>query len=297
MMAIQRAGNEVAWRRVERPQITSADQIEIRVERVGICRTDLYAARGLLPCKEPGILGHELSGVVVQTGANIDDMPQGPRVTASPFLPHFRHLNAQMIGVHRDGAFAEFIVLPRRVVFAVPQDLGFEKAAYVEPVAASLAPLQAPIARDQRGLIYGEGRIAELTARVLRCHGFDGVETCPAGANLDQASFDFIVETQATAASLSSIIDALKPGGLLVLKSRPNTSVAINTHSIVRREIRLHGVHYGSFEAAIDLLASGQLAVDDLLGRTTSMADFAPLFEELWEDESKKRFLAPPGVI
>jgi threonine dehydrogenase-like Zn-dependent dehydrogenase len=188
--------------------------------------------------------------------------------------------------------------VPAGLLYRLPATLSFEQGAYVEPVAASLAVLEAGVLPAQRGLLYGTGRIAELTRRVLEAHGFCDLEHIdPANAHndarLDVGGFDFAVETRADDASLHALVRALRPGATLVLKSRPASPAALDVREVVRRELRLQGAHYGSFEAAIDLLASGRLEVDDLFGPVHALEDFARVFDELWVSEAHKHFFAP----
>jgi L-iditol 2-dehydrogenase len=184
--------------------------------------------------------------------------------------------------------FAERIALPASVVLPLPESLSLAIGAYVEPVAATLAVLRAPIARGERGLVLGEGRIAELTRRVLVACGFERIELVATAALVPKSTFDFAIETRATDEAFDALISAIVPGGRIVLKSRPAAKVSLDVSRAVAREVSLHAVRYGSFREAIALLASGRLAIDDLLERPASLGDYERVFAEARGSEAKK---------
>ncbi len=198
-----------------------------------------------------------------------------------------------MLGVDRDGAFAEFLLVPEECVIAVPAGLPPLAAAYLEPVAASLAVLKADLHPGQRGLLLGENRIAELTRRVLAAHDFHHLATWSAGQpEPEPGVYDFAIETHATPGILEVMMRALKRGGLAVLKSRPASAVSLDVRKAVLRELRFHGVNYGSFDDAIRLLASGRLELDGLLGPVFALEEYEALFAHAERDETAKPFFS-----
>lgn len=276
-------------------------EARVRVLLAGICRTDLHAAEGTLPVSEGRVLGHEFVGVVDEVGPGVA-LARGARVTASPLLPcgacgacgagapcH----QPGMLGIHHDGAFADQLTLPAAALHQVPASLPPRRAAYVEPVAAALAVFNAPISPHQEGLLLGKNRIAELTLRLLRARGFSRICHEEAGAPLPPDRFAFAIETSATTETLLAMMQSVRPGGCIVLKSRPVAPVALDVALAVRRDLRLHAVSYGSFREAIELLAA--LPVDDLLGEVFPLHRFDDAFALARRSEAKKLFLAPPG--
>jgi L-iditol 2-dehydrogenase len=281
-----------------------AGEVRVRVLLAGICRTDLHAAEGRLPVPVGVTLGHEFVGVVEEVGPGCVARP-GARVTATPLLPcgacgacrEGREGCGQPVslGVACDGVFADQAILPDRALFEVPASLPLPRAAYTEPMAAAMAVLKAPISPDQPGLLLGKNRIAELTLRVLRARGFERVRHEEVDAPLPADHFAFAIETVATSATILAMMRAVRPGGCVVLKSRPPEPVALDVALAVRRDLRLHAVGYGSFREAIDLLAS--LPVDDLLGEVYPLHRHADAFAHAHRSEAKKLFLAPGPVV
>ncbi len=290
--------------RVARPVLFSPLAMRVRVLCAGLCRTDLHVALGRTPCAVPRILGHELSGEVVEMGAQITDFELGDRVAISPLLAcdacaaclRGAPCDApRMLGVDRDGGFAEEIVVPSSAVYRVPSALSLERAAYVEPVAATLAVTQAPISREGRGLVVGAGRIAELTRRVLEACGFESVNVSAASPSLEATEYDWAIDTQGSSESLAHSMCALRRGGLLVLKSRPEKPAMFEVARAVERELRLQAVRYAPFREAIALLASENFVVEDLFGATYALSEFERAFAAAEASEAKKIFFAPNG--
>jgi len=306
MPALIRHQDRVGLMEIDVPTPGEADVL-IRILFAGICRTDLYVADGLIPVSRPTTLGHEFSGVVIRAPAGCE-LARGDLVTAIPQVPcgacpscHGAAvwldtptcLRSRMLGIQRDGIFAGYVAMPAGNVVRVPSSMRPQVAAYTEPVAAAMAVLKAPIEAAERGLIVGENRIAELTRRVLVAHGFERVDLVAAAdspATTLHGRYDFAVEASATRDTLRACVDAVKPRGCVVLKSRPAESVPLAVAACVAKELNLVAVNYGSFRAAIDAMATGKLQVDDLFEEAVPLDDYASAFARARRIESKKSF-------
>jgi L-iditol 2-dehydrogenase len=286
---------------VATPRCTRTDDVRIRVNVAGLCRTDLYVAQGRIPVREPLILGHEFSGTVLEAGSAAP-FAAGERITAIPLLAcgscsacaaGATCADPRFLGLDLDGAFADEIVLPARYVRKVPDALDPRHAAYSEPVAAALALLNAPLPKGGTGFVLGTGRIAMLTERILHNAGFQAVRR----VGVDEAAglsnqADFVVETEANERALQVMLDMLKPSGIAVLKSRPAMPVPMNLALAVKKDIRLYAVSYAPFEDAIDLIASGALALDDFLGDAYPLDGHDEAFAASADGASVKIFFA-----
>ena len=115
----------------------------IRVKAAGICGTDVHIYEGEYFSEFPLIAGHEFSGVVEDIGEEVSTFAVGDRVTADPNIGcgkcYFCKINQQnqcknlgAVGVTRDGAFAEYVVVPEEKVFNIG-NMGFQDAAMIEP--------------------------------------------------------------------------------------------------------------------------------------------------------------------
>jgi threonine dehydrogenase-like Zn-dependent dehydrogenase len=301
MRALVRRAGRVSLEDLPEPGLAGVRDVLIQVTMAGLCRTDLYVARGSLVVDEPRVLGHEMAGVVLEAGRRAGFRP-GERVTVIPTLAcgacagcavEAECFEPRFLGVDADGAFAERIVVPSTHVIGVPAGLDAKRAAYAEPVAAALAVLQAPLPREGRGLVMGDNRIAGLIRRILSIHGFSDVAgAAGAEAAAARAPFDFVIETEATAASLAAMVELLRPHGLGVLKSRPAAPVPIDIAKAVKKNLRFSAVAYGPFDRAIALLAGGALDIDELLGEAFALDDFERAFAAAEASDASKIFLS-----
>jgi threonine dehydrogenase-like Zn-dependent dehydrogenase len=305
--ALVKDGASVALSRVPCPELALPDDVLVRVAYAGICRTDLAVADGAIARRaSPVVLGHELSGHVVAMGPRARGVAMGDPVSVVPQVACGRCagckgeggcLSPETLGIDRDGAFAEIVRVPASAIVRLPRGLAMRSGAYVEPVAAALAVVEAGISIEERGLVLGAGRIAGLTLDVLRARGFTRVEQHDPRVDSAPArdAFDFAVETEAKDDVLAIAIDAVAPRGRIILKSRATAPVAIDVGRVVAKRLTLEGALYGSFDEAVRLLASGSLDLDALLGPARPLACFASVLEGARRDERRKLFFAISG--
>ncbi len=167
----------------------------IKVHKAGICNTDFEIIKGYIPGFN-GVLGHEFVGTVVE--CNVPHMI-GKRVTAEincsceecGFCKKglLRHCpNRTVIGIiNRDGAFAEYIVVPQRNVFVIPDNIPDSDAIFIEPLAAALEIIdQVKIPDESRILILGDGKLGLLISFVMKCSVYS---TTMVGKHREKLSF------------------------------------------------------------------------------------------------------------
>src|SRR5258708_4197151 len=160
----------------------------VRVTHAGICNTDLEIIRGYMAFQ--GVLGHEFVGVVeaVQEGPGATPLTSliGKRVVgeinAACHRPDCSSCRSGMpthcpnrttLGiVNRDGAFADYLVLPTRNLHLVPDKVSDEEAVFVEPLAANFEILeQVHLKPAESVVIVGDGKMGQLAAQVLTLSG------------------------------------------------------------------------------------------------------------------------------
>ncbi len=294
MRALVRHGHAVSVYSWPAPRCERPDDVLIQVAAAGLNRSDVFVAEGLLESRDPIVLGYELAGIVAARGPEARGLSVGDRVTVKPVLPPSRPgFSPTQLGVDRDGAFAELVCVPASVVHRVPDTMSLRHATFVEPVASAMAVLGAGLDPQATGVVLGNGRIAELTRRVCAAHGLEGLRCWDrSGAPLEPESLDFAVETWATEATLHALTTALRPGGLLVLRSRPVVPVALDVRAVVYKDLRIRGVSYGPFDDAIEVLASERLQIDDLLGPMLPLEEFERAFAHARDVRHPKVFFA-----
>lgn len=140
---------------VPMPEVGTGDVL-VKVAACGLCRTDLEYLRGELPLPKspPIILGHEPSGIVEEVGKSVKNVKKGDRVLM-PFTITCGQCfwcrtgnenlcaNAQVIGAHRDGALAEYISVPSKIVYPLPPEIPLEEGAVIADAIAT--PLHAVV--------------------------------------------------------------------------------------------------------------------------------------------------------
>jgi len=170
---------------VPKPQVGPNDAL-IKVRAAGICGSDLEMARGNRPdVIPPRIPGHEVAGEVAKTGSQVTRFQAGDRVVVEPILSCGQCRNCRVgrhnickelrfVGVHTDGAFAEFLVMPERRVYKIPEQFSYEEAAVLEPTAVGVHVVKrAKISPGDSVVILGAGPIALQIAQVARSAGAD----------------------------------------------------------------------------------------------------------------------------
>jgi L-iditol 2-dehydrogenase len=291
--------------------------LRLRVLLAAICRTDVQAATGLLPLGGTRTLGHEMVGEVLEADPMSRYRPGDRVAVAQPLIScgdckacadGDRCARRLMLGVDVDGAFAEQVVVPEVSLRAVPPDLALQRAACVEPIAAMSAVLEAPIRPEGRGIVLGSGRIADLTTRIMRARGFANVEAASSlgsqqGLTFDEIAadgaargyYDFVVEAAGTDEALDLALRLVRPGGVVVLKSRPAVPLAMDVTRAVRNDVTLASVSYGPLDDAVRLV--GELEIDDLMGPVYPLARFGEaLAASLDEPLGPKIFIAPDSA-
>jgi threonine dehydrogenase-like Zn-dependent dehydrogenase len=281
---------------LERPRPDAGEAL-VRVRQAGICNTDLELLRGYYPFR--GILGHEFVGIVERAPEGHGHL-EGRRVVgeinavcgecAACAAGRSNHCdNRTVLGiVDRDGAFAEYLTLPARNLHPVPDGLPDDAAVFTEPLAAALRIReQITLRDDDRVLVVGDGKLGQLIARALAPAGVNlcvvgrhrhklamleslGVETLrvtPAGDVEPQPRprFDLAVECTGNADGFALARASLRPGGTLIMKSTYADRLTFDASAIVVDEITLLGSRCGPFAPALELLAGGDISVDELI--------------------------------
>jgi threonine dehydrogenase-like Zn-dependent dehydrogenase len=295
MAAIVRRRGAVALEDVPVPERRVGDRI-VDVRRAGICRTDLFVADGMIPVADGLVLGHELSGTVDGRRATVVPILPCGRCAACASLPE-RCARPTFLGIGAPGAFASRVRVPEPCVREVPGSMSDEEAAFVEPFAAALAVLSAPIRRGARVAVLGRNRIATLVHRIVaHATGREPARLDESGP-IEEHSHDVVVETVPTGAALDVAVRALAPGGVLVLKSRPVERAPLDVARVVQKEITLVGVRYAPFGDAIRWIAERRVEIDDLFGPVLPLARWSEALDLARRPAAPKVFFAPEGSV
>ncbi|MCD6465796.1 zinc-dependent alcohol dehydrogenase family protein [Candidatus Bathyarchaeota archaeon] len=162
----------------------SPDEVLIKVKAAGICGTDIHIYKGEWKTNTPIILGHEFSGVVAETGHDVRNLEIRAPVVAEPNMIcgscYFCRMsernyfceNLKAIGVSVDGAFAEYVKIKAENVYEITEDLNFDEAALIEPLACCVRGIdQAKIRAGDTVAIIGAGPIGLILLQLAKLAG------------------------------------------------------------------------------------------------------------------------------
>lgn len=170
---------------VDKP-VPSADQVLVRVHVCGVCRTDLHLVEGdiALP-KLPLTPGHQVVGVVEETGAHVDTLSAGQRVgipwlysacAACQFCREGREnlcVNGKFTGYHVDGGYAEWVVVPKESAYPIPETISSDQAAPLlcAGVIGFRALRQSGVKPGERVALFGFGASAHVALQIVKSWG------------------------------------------------------------------------------------------------------------------------------
>ena len=166
----------------ERPVPTPAEgEVRVKIKLAGICGSDSHIYRGHNPfAKYPRVIGHEFFGVIDAVGEGVDASRLGQRVSVDPVIScgHCYQCSVGkpnvcaslvVLGVHRDGGFSEYAVVPAKNAWVIPDAISDKHAVMVEPftIAANVTAQAKPTEQDV-ALVYGAGPMGLVTVQALK---------------------------------------------------------------------------------------------------------------------------------
>jgi L-iditol 2-dehydrogenase len=308
-------------------------EVLISVAACGICGSDVHGYDGTSGRRIPPIvMGHEAAGIVAATGAGVSGFKPGDRVTfdSTVYCGECAFCKRgevnlcdrrEVIGVscgdyRRHGAFAEYIAVPERILYRLPEAMSFPEAAMLEAVSVALHAVH--VTGDVKGqtvLVIGAGMIGLLTmqaaravgaARVMiadidatrlnlaRSLGNDGVFNLSGGELTQEilqqtggVGSDVVLEAVGRNETIATAIDSVRKGGTVTLIGNITPKVELPLQKVVSRQIRLQGsaASAGEYPEAIDLVASGKIKVKPLITAVAPLEDGPQWFKRLYDHE------------
>lgn len=306
-------------------------EVVVKIAQSGICGTDIHIYHNEYLSDFPLIPGHEFSGEVVAIGKNVEmDIKVGDRVAVDPNIycmhcdfcrnEQANHcLNWQGVGVTRAGGFAEYVNVPARACYKLPDNMTDEQAAFIEPLACvAYAMRRFPVSPADKVLIIGAGPMGLLLVQAFQntnASSITVVEKQPArlelakmmGANYVVAAgatqtealkeiapygFDAVIDATGVPKVIEGAFQYLKPRGRFLQfgVTAMDAKIEISPYDIFKNDWSITGsfaICY-SFLPAIDWLASGRIDVSQLVSHTVPMAGFANAFKQFEAGETLK---------
>ena len=290
------------------PSIKSPDDVLIKVKAGGICGSDVHIYHGTSSVATyPRVIGHEIVGEVLETGADVTRFKTGDRVIMDPVIScgtcyqcRIGRSNVcgklQVRSVHVDGGYQEYIVMPQHSIYQIPDELSWEEAIMIEPFTiAEQVCWRAGITKDDKVFIMGAGPVGLSILKMVKLYG----ATCFISDVMDYkltAAKDYgadvvinakevdvkeeimrltengatvVIDAACTTKSFELALTYVCSAGRVITLGFGKDPSAINQLSITAREIDVRGsrLHNNKFPTVIEYFKSGKLRVNDMITR------------------------------
>ena len=308
-------------------------EVLIRVRSCGICGSDVHGIDGSTGRRIPPlVMGHEAAGVIAEAGSEAGPWKAGDLVTFDSTISCGECAfcrtgdinlcdNRQVLGVscgdyRRHGAFAEYVAVPARILYRLPDSLSFDHAAMIEAVSVAVHAVNlTPVSAGDTAVVVGCGMIGQLTIQAAKAAGFAtviGVDVDDARLEVASAAgaddvlnsrtmdvpgeirartkgrgADAVLEAVGMTAPIQTAIASVRKGGTVTLIGNFSGQIDLPLQQVVTRQIRLQGscASAGEYPKCIELMASGKIRVDNLISAYTPLEDAASWFDRLYRHE------------
>ena len=309
--------------------IAGPDEVLVRVAACGICGSDVHGYDGSSGRRIPPIvMGHEAAGTVAAVGPGVEGYAVGDRVTFDSTVYCGACAwcqrgdvnlcdNRQVMGVscgdyRRHGAFAEYVAVPQRILYHLPDNLSFADAAMLEATSVALHAVRvSQVKGGETALVIGAGMIGLLTLQAARALGCArvfvadvdvtrlhlasqmGADAILHGSGSELANgvliltegrgVDLAYEAVGRNETVNAAIDCTQKGGTVTLIGNIQPEVTLPLQKVVTRQLRLQGscASAGEYPQAIELIASGKIMVAPLITAVAPLEEGPRWFSRL----------------
>jgi len=324
--------NKLVYKDMPDPR-AGPDEVLVQIKAGGICGSDVHGMDGSTGRRIPPlIMGHEAAGVIAGVGSNVQKYHPGQRVTFDSTVycgtcffcrrgdinlcDHRRVLGVSCDDYRQHGTFAEYVAVPERIIYPLPEKISFEQSAMVEPCSVAFHAVDITTrALNDNAVVVGAGIIGLLVIQTLRASGCGQIiavdlesqrlelaRQLGADVGLNPDGADVAAEIKKMTgkrgaamafdavginASLQTALNCLRKGGALTLIGNLNPQVDLALQTVVTGEINVQGscASRGDYPACLDMIARGAIDVDALISASAPLADGAQWFERLYAKE------------
>ncbi|MFB5664293.1 zinc-binding alcohol dehydrogenase family protein [Alteribacillus sp. HJP-4] len=318
--------NQFEMIETDKPAAQSGEVL-VEIKRIGICGTDLHAYKGNQPFFQyPRVLGHELSGVVLDPN-NDNDLRKGDRVSIIPYVacgkcPACRKGKTncceqlEVIGVHRDGGMSEIISVPAGNIIKT-NDISLEEAALLEPLSIGAHAVErGQLEEDQSVLVIGGGPIGlgviafakqngnkvialDINEERLRfCKTWGGADETVAISNNTMENIkevnhgelpEIVFDATGNKQSMMNAFDYVSHGGKLIYVGLVKENITFFDPDFHKKELTLMGSRNArkeDFRRVKQAIASKDLVLEPYITHKTSFAQLIDDYES-WYDPAE----------
>jgi len=320
------AARQLKLREIEIPEALGANDVRIRINTVGVCGSDVHyyqhGAIGPFVVRAPMVLGHEAAGVVTEVGSAVTTLRAGDRVCMEPGIPD-PNSRATRLGLYNldpavrfwatppvHGCLRPTVVHPAAFTFRLPDNVGFDEGAMVEPLAVGMhAATKARLKPGDIAVVLGAGPIGMVTALAALAGGCSrvfisdvqppklalaatlgaitpvNVKEEDVGEVVRRATggwgADVVFDAVGLPQSFAQAIDALCPGGSIVLIGMPGAPVPFDVVAAQVKEARIETIfrYAHVYPGALALMGSRKLDVRPLITDRFAFADSIAAFD------------------
>jgi 2-desacetyl-2-hydroxyethyl bacteriochlorophyllide A dehydrogenase len=262
-------------RHVEIPE-PGEDEVLIRVERVGICGSELSGYLGQNSLRTPPlVMGHEFSGYVEQVGPNVQSIKVNTLVTSNPLISCMKCKycmngktqlcsSRKLLGAHLPGAFAEYVTVPERNVYEIPSHLSPDVAALTEPLACAVHTCRMiDVTSLDTILIVGAGPIGLFVLQSAKLLGVESIVIMDIDRNrlkiaeemgakiasnqvelskvAPAEGFDIAVDAVGLDQTRNVCLEIVKPSGRVVFTGLHHSNSNLPINDCIRKELKMYG--------------------------------------------------------
>jgi len=293
-------------------------EVLLDIEACGICGSDVHGMDGSTGRRRPPlIMGHEAAGVVARLGEGVEGWEVGDRVTfdSTLFCGHCAFCaegrvnlceHRKVFGVsceeyRQNGALAERLVVPSRLLYKLPDPVSFEQGALVEPLSVAYhAVSHLPLKGGESALVVGTGIIGLFSIQILQafgCRPVFAVDLDPRRMDVaiqvgaspwnEDAEVDVALEAVGKEEPVAAALLSLRKGGHLALVGNLEPSVSLPLQFTVTRELTLHGscASAGEYPDCLRLIEEGAVQTDPILSAAAPLEEGADWFQRLRKGE------------
>lgn len=332
----------VSLQQVPIPQI-EPDEVLVKVSYAGICGSDPHIYHGNVSYKVniPIILGHEFSGEVVEVGQNVSEIKVGDKVTAETHADYCGscilcrtnnyHLCKQRkgFGFHVDGAFAEYIKVPKRIVHKLPLEVTLKEGALIEPLCVAYNALvkNHAIKPGDFVVIIGPGPIGLLCVQIAKLMGAaeigligtkDDEQRLNKGKILgatftinsfleepreyiitktkDNYGVDLVVDTAGSSSTFQLAMDLVKPRGKIVKIGWGPNPLNYSLDPLISKSVTVHfsfSHTWDVWESCLTLVAHKLVDLESLITHELSLEKWKEGFDLIESKKGIKVILKP----
>ena len=334
MLAIRKgsATKGVAMYEIEEPEVPEGWAL-VKVLKASICGTDVHIYQwnewSQKRMKPPVTIGHEFVGKVLKVNKGTGRVQEGDIVSAeSHVVCHVCRMcrrnmyhaceNTRIIGVHMDGAFAEYIAIPEENLVKLPASVPLEAGSVLEPFGNAVHTVQSVDVRGKRVVVTGAGPIGVMAIPVANALGAVEIiatdlsdyrlklasdvgadvvinvkEQDPVQIVQNMGGADVVLEMSGSEKALNQGLEMIVPGGEMAILGLPDNLVSLDlANNVVSKGITIRGITgrrlWETWDLGVSLVSSGKVDLKKVITHQFDFKDYEAAFSAMMSGNSGK---------